>query len=293
MGTTTSSDLVIPEILVAAIQAEFAGMNMFGGSGVAVMSNTMPGNVKGGNTIKIPYFNAMGEMEDIANEGDALTPEALSMDSEQSIVRHSGKAIEITQWAQLQAEYADPYAEAARQFRIITERRVEKALLDAAFASLPAGYIHDVYNSGTPVKLDYATLIDARTKWGDEQDDIALLSVHSKVYGDLQKLNIGGTTDIRPLLTDAGTARIFSAAGVPVKVSDKNAVSSDTPPKYTSLLAKRASLAFWYQGTPKVYTAKDPLADTDIIAIHMYWAAHRYKRIAGSTKTGVVKIVHN
>lgn len=293
MGTTQSSDLVVPEILVAAIQAEFAGMNLFNGSGVAVMSNTMPGNVKGGSAIKVPYFNALGEMEDIANEGDALTPEALSMDSETAVVRHSGKAIEITQWAQLQAEYADPYAEAARQFRIITERRVEKALLEAAYASLPNAYVLDVYNSGAPVKLDYPTLIDARTKWGDEQDDIVLLGVHSKTFSDLQKLNIGGAADTRPLLTDAGTARLFTAAGVPVKVSDKNSVSSDSPPKYTSFLAKRAALAFWFQGTPKVYTAKDPLADTDIIAIHMYWAAHRYKRIAGSTKPGIVKIVHN
>lgn len=290
MATTTRPDLIVPEILTEAIQAAFAGMPILLGSGAASISATLPGSVRGGDTIKVPYFNTLGEMEDIANEGDALTPEKISMTSETATVMHSGKAVELTYWSQLAAEYADPYAEVARQFREITERRVDKALMDAAFASLPSDYIHDVYNSGTPVKLGYDRIVDARLKWGDEQDGIVLLGTHSKVYGDLLKEKDG---ESKPLMTFANDAQIARAAGIPVKVSDKNAVSSDSPPKYTSIVAKRGALAFWYQGAPRVRVGFDPLADTDVIAIHMYFVAYRYKRIQGGSKPGIVKIITN
>jgi len=291
MGTTLSTDLVVPEILTEAIQAEFAGMRLLAGTGAAVISGTLPANIKGGKTVTVPYFNALGEMEDIDTEGDALTPEVLSMSEETAVTRHSGKAVELTMWAQLAAQYADPYAEVARQFRELVERRVDKALLDAAMASLPSDYIHDVYNSGSPVTLGYDQMVDARLKWGDEQNDIVLLGTHSKVYGDLLKFK---DTTNRPLLTDPADGSVTRFAGVPVTVSDKNAKSTDTPPKYTSIIAKRAALAFWYQGTPRVRVGFDPLADTDVVAIHMYWAAHRYKRIRGAgTKPGIVKIVTN
>jgi hypothetical protein len=289
MGTTLSTDLVVPEILAEAIQAEFAGMNLLLGSGAAVISNTLPGTVKGGKEVTVPYFEALGEMEDVP-EGDALTPATLTMTDEKAVVQHSGKAVELTYWAQLAAEYADPYAEVARQFRVLTERRVDKALMDAAMASLPLEYTLDVYNSGTPKTLGYDVIVDARTKWGDEQEGIVLLGVHSKVYGDLLKEK---GVDYQPLLSFASDAQIARAAGIAVKVSDKNAKSGDTPPKYTSMIVKRAALAFWYQGVPRVRVGFDPLADTDVIAIHMYWAAHRYKRVSGGTKPGVIKIITN
>lgn len=290
MGTTLSTDLVVPEILSEAIQAEFAGMQLLLGSGAAVVSSTLPGGVKGGKTIAVPYFDALGDMEDVP-EGDALTPETLTMSEETAVVVHSGKAVELSYWAQLASEFANPYAEVARQFKELVLRRVDRALLDAAFVGLPAAYILDLYNNSVPVTLDYNVLVDARLKWGDEQNDIALLGVHSKVYGDLLKSK---DTQGHPLLTTPLDSNIPKVAGIPVKVSDKNSKSSDTPPKYTSIIAKRASLAFWYQSEPRILLAQDPLADTNLIAIHMYWVAHRYKRIRGAgTGPGVVKIITN
>lgn len=290
MPTTLRTDLVDVQVLIDAIQAEFAGMSLLLNSGAAVMSNTLPGDKKGGDSVIVPYFEALGEMEDVP-EGDALTPEKLSMTQEEAFVVHSGKAVELSYWSRLAAEFTDPYAEVARQFRTLVERRVDKALLDVAMASLPVGNIHDVYNSGTPVKLGYDVCVDAKTKFGDEQDNIVMLGVHSKVLGDLLKERDGSTGQPLVRFSDAG---VGFAGGMTVKTSDKNAVSSDSPPKYTSIIAKRSSLAFWYQGTPRVVTGYDPLADTDVLAIHMYWVAHRYKRIRGAgTKTGIVKIITN
>jgi hypothetical protein len=293
MSTTTTSDLIVPEILQDAIQAEFAGMKLLAGTPAAVMSNSFPaGTQKGGTTITIPYFDALGELEDITTEGDALTPEAMAMTDETTTVQHSGKAVEMTHWSRLAAEYADPYAEMARQFRVLVERRADKALIAAATTSLSSSMKNDVsVGSGAKVTLNYDNMVDSKLKWGDEQGDIVLLGVHSKVYGDLLKLK---DSTGRPLLTLPTAADVARFCGIPVIVSDKCTKSTkgsyDT---YDSLIVKRSALAFWYQEAPRVLTDQDVLADTDVAAIHLYWAAHRYKRTPGFTLPGVVQIVTN
>lgn len=290
MGLTKRSDLVVPEILVPAIQAEFAGMRVLLGTGAAVVNGSLPEASRGGDTVKVPYFDSLGEMDDVTTEGDALTPMTLAMSSETASVRHSGKAVEISYWAQLAAKYADPYKELARQFRVISERRVDKALIDAATASLPSDYVHDVYSAGTPKTLDYDVMIDGAHLWGDEQSDIVMLIVHSKVMKDLWQLKL---TTGEHVLTAPGAGMPTMIRGIPIVVSDRATKTADSPAKYESLIVKRGALAFWYQDQPRVRTDSDALADTDLAAIHMYYAAHRYKRAPGATKPGVIKIVTN
>src|SRR5437879_6944190 len=138
------SDLIIPELLTEAIQGQYAGMVALWGRGAAVISGSMPVHapsgtkIRGGDRITVPYFGTIGELDDVTSESDALTPTALAMTSEQESVNHSGKAIEISSWAQLAAQYADPYGEMARQFMITLARRGDKALLDAALGVGPS-----------------------------------------------------------------------------------------------------------------------------------------------------------
>jgi len=286
MALTTRADLVIPEILQEAVKGAFQGVTALWGTGAAVTADTLPGNVDGGDKVIVPYFGVLGDLEDVANEGDALTPTKLTMTSEEAVVQHSGKAFEITNWAQM-AAFGDPYAEAARQMKEAVIRRADKALIDKAAGT---SLVKDVYDASNPKTLDWDTLIEAKLLWGDEQDDIALLVVHSKVYGDLLKLKDGQG---RPLLVDPGDGKLQRFAGIPVAVSDRLPVSSDNPPKYTSLIVKRGALAFWFNGNPTVKTDEDILADSTVAAIHVYWVAHLYSRMPGSTKPGAVKIITN
>lgn len=288
-GTTKRSDVVIPEILVEAIQGEFKGRNLLFGTGAAVVSGTLPTDKKGGDTVTVPYFGTLGEMEDIANEGDALTPEKISMSSETATVKHSGKAFERTEWMRL-SEAGDAYAEAARQFAILAQRRGDKALIDTAAAGLPSEYVVDVTAVGAGT-LDYDKMVDATGPWGDEQDRIVLLGIHSKVRRDLLKLKDSTGRPLFVLPTVDNDVERFM--GIPVVVSDK-CKKTDVGGgvyNYESFIVKQAAMAFWYQEEPRVLTGNDILADTDIVAIHMYWAAHRYLRVRGSTHPGVVKIV--
>jgi len=288
MPVTVRSNLIVPEILQEAVRGEFVGVTALLNSGAAAVSSTLPESARGGDVLKVPYFGTIGEYEDVA-EAVALTPANIVMTSETATVQHSGKAIEITQWAQIAAAYADPYAELARQLRVGFERRMDRALIDAANTT---DLVHDVYSATTPRTLNWDVVVDARMRFGDEQEDLALLVVHSKVLGDLLKLKDG---DGRPLLVNDLQAedRVARFAGVPVKVSDRLAPESTNPPKYTSLLIKRNALALWYNGSPEVQADRDILRDTQVAAVHVYWIAHRYSRAPGSTRTGVVKVVHN
>jgi len=290
MSTTKRSDLVVPELLQEAIQSEFAGMTALAGSPCAIMNNSLPNSARGGDTVKVPYFDNLGELDDIANEGDALTPRKLTMSSETASVQHSGVAFEITQWAEIASSFADPYKEAARQVMVATQRRADKALIDAATASLSSSYIKDVYNATTPRTIDYDLVVDGKMLWGDEQDDIALMVNHSKVLGDMLKLK---SADGRPLLGTANDGSFDRFVGMPRRTSDRLTPSSDSPAKYTTLLLKRNALVFWYCKTPVVQTDRDILADTEVAAVHVYYVAYRYARVVGGTKPGVIKLVHN
>lgn len=298
MPITKRNDLIIPELLVEAIEGAFPKMRVLMGSRAVIINGTMPNHangapLKGGDQIKFPYFNILGDaLEKIVNEGDELIPEKLTMTSELATVAHYGKAVEITQWSQLAAAYADPYGEVARQFVEMAQNTVENELIRVSLDGLPAAYINSVFNALNPVTLNYDVMIDSKILWGDEQSNIELLSVHSKVYGDLLKLK---DSTGRPLVTDANNAEIQKFAGVPLKVSDRNTVTVvGGVNRYSSLIMKAGAAAWWYQKTPTVRTEPNALADSDITAIHVYGAPYRYLRpTSGGSKSGVIEIRTN
>ncbi|MGK3995105.1 phage major capsid protein [Sorangium sp. So ce1024] len=299
MAVTKRSDVINTYILEEAIQAEFAGAVALYGSPAVVQNNSLPANnvnggkMKGGETIQVPYFNNLGELDEIATDGDSLTPVALTMSDETATIRHFGKAVELTTWSQIKGLYADPYKECARQLVMAAKRKWDEVLIATAGASLPADNIHDVWNAVTPVLLNWDVMVDAKLKFGDEQSSIVMLSVHSKVYGDIMKLK---DTTGRPLLVDANDGSLPKFMGIPVKVSDRNAVvpaAGGTPAKYKSRIYKAGALALWLNGQPSVKEDEDILKDTDLVAIHTYFVAHRYKRTPGATRPGVVEIVTN
>lgn len=64
--------------------------------------------------------------------------------------------------------------------------------------------------------------------------------------------------------------------------------------KVKSMLLKPGALAFWFsQKHMELETDKDIMQHTDLAAMHLYGAAHRYRRVRGGTKPGVVHVAHN
>lgn len=297
MPVTRKKDLIIPELLEDAIRGAFSGMNALWGTNAVKVNGSLDSST-GGDVVKVPYFGNIGELEDLADDegGDgalpALTPAKLTMSSEESRVHHSGKAFEITEWARMAAAYADPYAEAARQIREAVFRRADKALIDAARST---DLVLDL--ATTPIdgksSLGYDAVVRGKYLWGDEGQTVASMAMHSKVGSDVELLK---DADGKPLVSDAivGQAqRRF--VGVPYTLSDKltylGTAGDETTRRYETILARENSLLFWYNGDFQVQTDKDILTDSTVAAVHIYWLAHRYKRMPGSNKTGVAKII--
>lgn len=299
MATTIRSDTVIPEVLEEAIRGAYADMQALQGTGAGVVITRGFPDARGGETITMPYFGTIGEFEDLASDEGAggaipaLTPAKLAMTEETASVQHSGKAFEVTEWAQLAAAYADPYAEAARQLRVAWERRIDLALITQALATT---LTHDIWaaTATTDTVLSWETILDARFEWGDEQNGIALAVMHSDVARDLLKQTDANDRPIYEQRSlDEGS--IIQVGGIPVRISNKMTKTTDATDdtKYETLLCKRNALAFWMQGNAPVQTDRDILSDTHVAALHTYWAAHMYKRLPGETVAPVVKVIHN
>lgn len=293
---TKRSDLIYVDQLQEAIQAAVAGQVALNGTGVAVMSMTLPTvgsggtKLKGGDTVRVPYFDFVGELDDVT-EGNGLVPQKVSETSETATVTHSGKAGEITNWAQLTAQFSDPYAELGRQFAMAWIRRIDKGLIDKAAATTLTNDISGSAGAAGLISLD--AVFDTAQQWKDEQPEGPegmLLVMHSKVYGDARKLK--SSTGV-PLFTDPTKEfKLGRMGGIPVKVSDRMTVtgSGANSAIYTSLLCKQASMAAWVNGTPEIKSDEDILADSDITALHTYWVTHLYKRPANGTVPGVIAL---
>lgn len=73
-----------------------------------------------------------------------------------------------------------------------------------------------------------------------------------------------------------------------------NAWTATAKLKVTSLIAQQGALAFWYNAERLgMKTDVDILEDTDLIAMHLYYAEHLYRRRRQGNRAGVVKLVHN
>lgn len=298
MPVTRKKDVIIPELLEDAIRGAFSGNNALWNTNAVKVNGTLGSDARGGDTITVPYFGNIGELEDLADDegGDgalpALTPAKLTMSGEQAKVHHSGKAFEITEWARMAAAYADPYAEAARQIREAVFRRADKALIDAARSTdLVLNLVANPIDGKSTMVYD--AMVRAKYLWGDEGQTVASTAMHSKVGADVELLK---DADGKPLVSDAivgqGQRRFV---GVPYTLSDKltylDTPGDETTRLYETILARENSMLFWYNGDFTVQTDKDILSDSTVAAVHIYWLAHRYKRMPGSNKSGVAKII--
>lgn len=404
MATTIHTDLFNPEILTEAVQGVFGQKTAFMGSrlsslGIVIVDGEMPqgGPEAIGTTVTVPYFGVIGEFEENVTDGNALTPVKVKETTETASITRDGLSFSVSRWAQgnsfVNPNVGDPYEECARQILASAERAMDKRIITAASAS--GVYVKDVYSSTIPVQLSWDLCVDAKFEgWGDEQDDIAAILVHSQAHKDLMKLK---DSTGRPLLlsSQAEGGPLDRFCGVPVVVSDRVPVtgsamgavtsSGTSPPvatlagtplgawrlhidcmlshasatlirfstdggqnwsaniaaaddgvpvaltdtatdskvgvngrtgvtvafasgtftddnlwtataslKVQSMLLKRRALSFWYNRRALALdTDKDILADTRVAAMHLYGAAHRYRRMPGGTKAGVIQIVHN
>lgn len=285
MPQTTSSDLFIPEVMADAIAGALAGRQALAGTGAFTIVPSLPESERGGNTVNVPYFGHLGELQ-ARTDGQALDVVTLTSAAETATVVRAGKAFEITHWAQRAAGATDPYAEGARQFADSVVRQFDKAALAAASTTTLALDKHTE-------KLSYGHFVELLDLFGDEQDDVVAFCVHSKILASLRNIKDGSN---RLMFVDARENGQPMILGRPVFVSDKHTVkptgggTSPDVPSYVTLAVKRGAGVIWSAAAPTVDTDKDILADSKVASVNLYYAAHLYKRMPGGTKLGAAKL---
>lgn len=79
----------------------------------------------------------------------------------------------------------------------------------------------------------------------------------------------------------------------PVGTYNADNTYTSTQPKFTSVLLKQRSLLLWHSTKPLVESVREPLTDSELIAVNTYYVAHRFRRAVADTRPGVVILRHN
>lgn len=277
MAITSSDDLFIPEVATQVATAEFPDMLALGFAGTPFVRPFPPVNrMQKGSQIKFPRFDAMGEMESLA-PGGSLTPEVLTTSMDLAAVEIFGKAVEIDDFADLEAE-GDLSEEVGRQIAQLAARRVDSSLIIAAEVR---GISYTDANAQT---VTYEAFVDAMVNnWGDKAfAAVGGFVVHSKVAGDVMKLDEFKRADVLGMPGAAANgfndrpagAAIGMLAGVPVYVSDRLTVTSGSPNTYNNLILKRGALGLKFQRQLLVESDRDVLGKDTVISGDVRYAAH-------------------
>lgn len=285
---TTANNTYTPEVIAEGVREGLAARQALYGTGVAVVDMGL--SVEGdkpriGSKVTVPYLGTLTTFEEITTDGDALTPEVLTDSKEDNTIRHFGKAFETTYLGR-NAGNMDKHDAASDLIVSGIARKIDELLIEAADNETSyTSYILD--KSTKDWSADYVP--QGRKLLGDEARDFAALAVHSAT--ELQ-MRLQKTSDGNYLWRDGAAAngQLPTYMGIPVIVSDRLQVSSSV---YSSLLLKRNSLIAWFAGEHlTVEEYREPLKDVSGLGVHLYGVVHRYKKLAGMSKPGVVIIKH-
>lgn len=264
MAVTTTSNVIIPEVLAAMIAAEIPGQLALAGSDAVTVLDNLKGGP--GNTIKIPRWGTIGDFTEVA-EGNAMPVVNIAATAATATVKKFARGVEVTDEALL-ASYDDPLKEVARQFARYAARAADRELITAAETST---LLHTA--SGTITLND---IVDAIGKWNDASVNISGLVVHSKVYRDLIKLSEFKTlTQKADSVIEKGV--VGMVYGVPIRVSDAITTVAGSPNTYRNLLLKKGALGLWYQRNMNVETERDTIKRTTVITADSIFATAMFQ----------------
>ncbi len=275
MATTTKANVIVPEVFGDIVTAKFKGKLVIGN--FALTDTTLVGQP--GETVHFPKWNAIGDAEDLT-ENVAMVPEQLTSADDTATIKEVGKAVEITDTAQLTG-IGDPIGEAGAQVGKVVARKIDADLItegvsNCLSARKIAASITDPF---------YEKVADAKSLWGDEAEDIAVLLVNSKMYTSLIKDANFISADKYP----AGvlvTGAIGTIYGVPVMLTDRMPYATDTKVA-TSIMLQQNALAYVTKRAPIVETGRDILRRTNLVTTNVHYAAKLVD------KNGIAVIEHS
>ncbi|ALQ51914.1 hypothetical protein [Nitrosomonas ureae] len=271
MAITKVADLVKPEIFLPYVQQQTTVKSRLIQSGILVPDAQLDlVLLGGGNTFNEPSFRDLPDDDDnVSSDNEAVlaTPSKVSTSKEIQVRLSRNKS-----WSSMDLAGdlagADPMLSVVNRVADYKNRRLQgtfiavvKGLL-ADNAASPTGTDTHTQNDMTVdisgssysdgvTNLSAEAVIDAKLTMGDSMDELGLISVHSIVYGRMQKNNL---IDMIPDSQGVYNIPVFN--GMVVIVDDSMPASSGV---FESWLFGRGSFRFG-QGLPKVPLESDRVA---------------------------------
>lgn len=131
--------------------------------------------------------------------------------------------------------------------------------------------------------------------YGDINLRIEITTTGARGAADFRWSINGGTTWEATAVLTAATVELGTTgltATFPTGTYTNDNVFTCTSPEYTTSLVKTGAVVFWTD-PPNAEDFRDPLRKATISATDILHVTHRYKRMPGRSKPGVVRILHN
>lgn len=283
-GTTTTADLIIPEVWADAVAPVILGKSVM--IGLADVDDQLVGQP--GETVLFPKFNYIGDADDLT-EGVAMDTTKLTMVDSQATIKEAGKAVELTDSATL-AAIGNPNSQAQTQLALSVARKIDADLRLAAEYEHTNGGGSDPIATTAPLKLTVTTALSwnvltrAFALWGDEYDpsEVAGIVIHSaqhqQLLNDPNFLSADkfgpGAVILRGQVGAIGTIPVFVSDRA-TAITDIDTVTGGNQPGVKALLIRKNALALKYKRRPIVETDRDILKRTNIITTNVHYATHR------------------
>lgn len=277
-GTTTTLDLIIPDVWADALAPVILGRTVW--AQLADTDDQLVGQP--GDSVIFPKFDYIGDADDLT-EGVAMDTTKLSMSDSRATIKEAGKAVELTDSATL-AAIGNPNSQAETQLALSVARKIDTDLRLAAEVVVTGSVDPENPNTSplivtaTANVMSWAAYVAGVAMLGDEYDpaELAGLVVHSFQYSDL-------LLDANFLSADkfgAGAVILRGQIGaigtVPVFVSDrvtKTGVGVNVI--YNAVLIRKGALALKYKRRPIVEKDRDVLKRTNIVTTNVHYATKR------------------
>jgi N4-gp56 family major capsid protein len=275
MALTNSSGLYSPDVWAAAAKADIEKKLVW--AGVSIVKDDLEGVP--GEAVQMPKFNALSDLEELT-EGEAMIPERLTQSKTSAKIKSFGKAVEISDFAQLVGT-GNAQDEALSQFGTLTAQKIDAELMAAALAVVTGGIenVADgstadskplVHNAGTGVTFSYDALVDATALAGESftpSEWVALVNTADRARAMKDDVFIKAAQgNGENGAVNKGV--IGDLAGVEVQVSDRI-------PNGVTVLVKKNSVALYWKRRPLVETDRDILSSTTVFATTVHFATAR------------------
>lgn len=278
MATTTTADLIVPEVWADAVAPTILGKTRM--LALADVDDELAGQP--GDSVTFPKFNYIGDADDLT-EGVAMDTTKLTMTDSKATIKEAGKAVELTDTATL-AALGNPNSQAQTQLAISVARKIDKDLLAAAYETVTGSTDPERPNTApltvaaTADRLSWGALVAGFALLGDEYDptELAGIVVHSAQYASLMldpnflsadKFGAGAVL-LRGQIGAIGTIPVFMSDRITVTGTGDAAV-------YSALIIRKGALALKYKRRPIVETDRDILKRTNIITTNVHYATKR------------------